>query len=62
LVSDVAEYFEVIRTLLDAQAGLRLLELPLPTEPAHDLDYLTNFERKYRKEARPIYRAIYQRL
>ena len=29
--------------------------------PAHDLDYLTNFERKYRKEGRPIQRGCYRR-
>ncbi len=28
--------------------------------PEHDLDYLTNFERKYRIEGRPIYRALYR--
>jgi tRNA (guanine-N7-)-methyltransferase len=30
--------------------------------PEHDLDYLTNFERKFRKEGRPIYRACYERV
>jgi hypothetical protein len=25
------------------------------------MDYLTNFERKFRKEGRPIYRAAYER-
>ncbi len=40
------------------------LELQPPPEvkqPEHDLDYLTNFERKYRKEGRPIYRSLYLR-
>jgi tRNA (guanine-N7-)-methyltransferase len=31
-----------------------------PATPEHDLDYLTNFERKYRKEGRPVYRASYE--
>ena len=36
-------------------------ELPQPPEaaPVHDMDYLTNFERKFRKEGRPIYRSRY---
>ena len=33
---------------------------PSRTTPEHDLDYLTNFERKYRIEGRPIYRAHYR--
>ena len=33
---------------------------PEPKDPEHDLDYLTNFERKYRIEGRPIYRAHYR--
>ena len=43
--------------------ALRFRPLPPPQlhEPHHDLDYLTNFERKYRQEGRPIYRAAYER-
>jgi tRNA (guanine-N7-)-methyltransferase len=26
------------------------------------MDYLTNFERKFRKEGRPIYRARYEKV
>jgi hypothetical protein len=29
--------------------------------PRHDLDYLTNFERKWRKQGRAIHRIDYQR-
>jgi len=25
------------------------------------MDYLTNFERKFRKQGKPIYRALYER-
>jgi tRNA (guanine-N7-)-methyltransferase len=60
VVSDVAEYFAKIQKLLGRQTFLRLLPVPELTEPGHDLDYLTNFERKYRMEARPIHRAIYE--
>jgi tRNA (guanine-N7-)-methyltransferase len=60
VATDVEEYFGVIRDLMAAHP--RFVELPLPdvNEPEHDLDYLTNFERKYRIEGRPIYRAQYR--
>ncbi len=38
------------------------LPAPQPNEPSHDLDYLTNFERKFRKQGKPIYRLRYERL
>ena len=46
-----------------SRLGPAFRELPPPdaTEPRHDMDYLTNFERKFRKEGRPIYRAAYER-
>jgi tRNA (guanine-N7-)-methyltransferase len=59
LVTDVEEYFGIMKGLVAEQPGLRELPPPEPKAPAHDLDYLTNFERKYRKEGRPIYRAAY---
>jgi tRNA (guanine-N7-)-methyltransferase len=61
VVTDVAEYFEEIRELLAEQPFLRPAPLPELQEPRHDLDYLTNFERKYRKEGRPIHRAVYEK-
>lgn len=61
VVTDVEEYFHIITELVAGQAALRPLPPPDPTEPAHDLDYLTNFERKFRKEGRSIYRAVYER-
>ncbi len=59
LVTDVCDYFEVMTKLLAEKTHLRCLPPPQPGEPAHDLDYLTNFERKFRKEGRPVYRAVY---
>ncbi len=60
-VTDVQDYFEMVTGLLAAVPAFR--ELPPPTEsaPQHDMDYLTNFERKFRKEGRPIYRSRYER-
>lgn len=62
VVSDVEEYFGIMKELLAQQPGLRELPPPEVKAPEHDLDYLTNFERKYRKEGRPIYRAVYERV
>ncbi|MGE3819859.1 MAG: tRNA (guanosine(46)-N7)-methyltransferase TrmB [Isosphaeraceae bacterium] len=56
VATDVEEYFQVIRDLIGAFPGF----VPTPVEenlaPRNDLDYLTNFERKYRIEGRPIFR------
>lgn len=61
IVSDVEEYFEVMQALVATHP--RFVERPWPElkDPEHELDYLTNFERKYRIEGRPIHRAVYQR-
>jgi len=57
LVTDVADYFQESNEILAEFAGLTPLPVPPERTPEHDLDYLTNFERKFRKEARPIYRT-----
>jgi tRNA (guanine-N7-)-methyltransferase len=62
LASDVAEYFAIITDLVKRHGGFEDLPPPDVKQPEHDLDYLTNFERKYRKEGRPICRATYRRL
>jgi tRNA (guanine-N7-)-methyltransferase len=61
VVTDVEEYFGVMRQTVAGHTRLR--ELPPPPEqaPAHDLDYLTNFERKFRKQGKSIYRAAFQK-
>jgi tRNA (guanine-N7-)-methyltransferase len=61
IVSDVADYFAAITELLQQETRLELLPPADPKKPAHDLDYLTNFERKFRKEGRPIYRGVYEK-
>lgn len=61
VVSDVPEYFAEIDRLVAAQPGWQRLPLAEPDAPRHDMDYLTNFERKYRKEGRPICRAAWIR-
>jgi tRNA (guanine-N7-)-methyltransferase len=61
LASDVEEYFGVMQALLAARG--RFHQKPAPESgapPVHTLDYLTHFERKYRQEGRPIFRAGYE--
>jgi tRNA (guanine-N7-)-methyltransferase len=62
IATDVEAYFGVMTQIVrELGAAFRDLSRPLPAEPTHDMDYLTNFERKFRKEGRPIYRAAYER-
>lgn len=61
VATDVEEYFHVMQKLLAAEQRLHAVDPPAPNTPAHDLDYLTHFERKYRIEGRAIYRAQYIR-
>jgi len=61
VATDVGGYFAVITEQLGQNTRLTLLPPPDPKQPSHDLDYLTNFERKFRKEGREIYRAVYER-
>jgi tRNA (guanine-N7-)-methyltransferase len=61
VVTDVQAYYEIITELVTEHTRLQLVAPPAPSAAAHDLDYLTNFERKFRKEGRAIYRATYER-
>jgi tRNA (guanine-N7-)-methyltransferase len=61
VVTDVQEYFGVMIELLARLPGLQPLPPAEPHDPTGDLDYLTNFERKFRKAGRPIYRQVYER-
>jgi tRNA (guanine-N7-)-methyltransferase len=60
MASDVEEYFGVMRSLMDGHPAFTQLPPPEPSMPRHDLDYLTNFERKYRLQGRSIFRAHYR--
>ena len=60
VATDVEDYFRVIRNLMAEHPRFTVQPEPAPTEPIDDHDYLTNFERKYRIEGRPIYRAHYR--
>jgi len=60
VVTDVLEYYGVITELVAEHPRFEVLPVPQPHDATHELDYLTNFERKYRMEGRPIYRALYR--
>jgi tRNA (guanine-N7-)-methyltransferase len=62
MATDVEDYFSVMQTLMACHRAFLPLPPPAPNTPEHDLDYLTSFERKYRLQGRPIYRAHYRRL
>lgn len=59
LASDVEAYFTETARMLEQFSALAPLPQLEVRAPSHDLDYLTNFERKYRKEGRPIYRGMW---
>lgn len=61
LATDVDEYFQVMIRLVSGHPDFAAVPPPEPSDPAHELDYLTNFERKYRKEGRRIHRACFRR-
>ncbi|AMV39582.1 tRNA (guanosine(46)-N7)-methyltransferase TrmB [Planctomyces sp. SH-PL62] len=60
VATDVEEYFGVIRELVAGDARFVEIDPPPLGEPESDSDYLTNFERKYRIEGRPVYRSSYR--
>jgi tRNA (guanine-N7-)-methyltransferase len=59
--SDVEDYFAMVTAILDGMPGFTRRAPPDEQAPSHDMDYLTNFERKSRKQGRPVYRAEYEK-
>lgn len=59
LATDVPDYFAIMTDLCNRRPELQLLP---HIGSAHDLDYLTNFERKARERNLPIARAVYERV
>ncbi|MEI7701957.1 MAG: tRNA (guanosine(46)-N7)-methyltransferase TrmB [Planctomycetia bacterium] len=60
--TDVADYFVMVRGLMEHSADFRLCPVPDEREAENDMDYQTSFERKKRKLGFPIYRAMWQRV
>ena len=46
-------------TIMNALPQFQSAAPPAPTPGENDTDYLTNFERKFRKEGRAIYRVAF---
>ncbi len=61
-VSDVEAYFEETALMLGRLQELRALPRPETSDAQHAMDYLTNFERKYRLAGKPIYRGQWTKL
>ncbi len=59
VASDVEEYFVLIQSLITTNGCFQEQSVPDTNRPEDTSDYLTNFERKYRLEGRPIFRAHY---
>lgn len=62
IATDVAEYFGVMMAVIQGQCVFRALPPPEERPPNHDMDYLTNFERKARKQGITIHRAVFERI
>jgi tRNA (guanine-N7-)-methyltransferase len=61
LVSDVADYFEQTVEMLARIELFTALPPPAVKEPESDMDFLTNFERKYRRAGRKIFRGLWRK-
>jgi tRNA (guanine-N7-)-methyltransferase len=61
LATDVEDYYQMVLETV-ASLPLRALSPPPEHEPQHDLDYLTNFERKARQQGKLIHRAVFERV
>jgi tRNA (guanine-N7-)-methyltransferase len=59
-VSDVKDYFDMVTGMLATMPAFTETDRPADPVPTHDMDYLTNFERKFRQEGRPIHRATFR--
>ena len=59
--TDVEKYFELTIDVLVANGTFERLPDAPERPPAHDRDYLTNFERKKRQAGLPIYRSLWRR-
>jgi tRNA (guanine-N7-)-methyltransferase len=61
VVTDVADYAQMVRETVAGHTALGEAEPPPEHEPGHDMDYLTNFERKFRRQGKPIWRMRFVR-
>jgi tRNA (guanine-N7-)-methyltransferase len=59
VATDVEDYAALVRRTVAEVPALRDAEAPAEHAPAHDMDYLTNFERKFRQQGKAIYRMAF---
>jgi tRNA (guanine-N7-)-methyltransferase len=57
--TDVPDYYAWVQETMALVPALVPLGPPPEVEPTHDMDYLTNFERRFRKIGKPIHRNRY---
>lgn len=62
VVTDVPDYADMVRQTVTGVPALIPREVPGEHAPQHDMDYLTNFERKFRQEGKPIHRLWFERV
>jgi tRNA (guanine-N7-)-methyltransferase len=60
LATDVEAYFQRMKLILGGQTAL--VESPSSLENGCSDEYLTNFERKFRREGRAIFRGDYRKM
>jgi tRNA (guanine-N7-)-methyltransferase len=60
-VSDVETYFAETALMLAQIDVLAPSRPPEVKDPEHEMDFLTNFERKYRRQGRSIHRGLWRR-
>ena len=56
VATDVEDYAALVRKTVAEVPALKEVAPPAEHTPEHDMDYLTNFERKFRKQGKEIYR------
>jgi tRNA (guanine-N7-)-methyltransferase len=59
--TDVEEYFGVISVLMNHHPDFESQQCPPLADPAHDLDYQTNFHRRRAQAGCTIYRGLWRR-
>ena len=59
--TDVPDYADMVAEVLAGVPELEALAAPEESPPEHDMDYLTNFERRFRKQGKPIRRSRHRR-
>jgi tRNA (guanine-N7-)-methyltransferase len=61
VVTDVEDYAAMVLETVSAHTSLKESAPPRENEPSHDMDYLTNFERKFRQQGKSIHRMRFEK-